>query len=73
MTTKVLKAIPRVFSLRGNDYSRFVVEGGAAQLMADAWIGVGARMGNAIVSVNGQILQEKKNGTKRHGGAKEAA
>lgn len=60
MKIKVLKAIPEVFSLRGNDYGRFVVKGGAGQMMRDNWAGVGARMTEAIVTVGGQVLQQKK-------------
>lgn len=60
MKIKVLKAIPEVFSPRGNDYGRFVVKGGSGQMMRDNWAGVGARMTEAIVTVGGQVLQQKK-------------
>lgn len=71
MATKVLTALPKVFSLRGNDYGRFVVKGGAAQMMRDNWAGVGAHMNGAIAAVGGQVQQEIKK-ARPHGDTKEA-
>lgn len=63
MKTRVLKAIPEVFSLRGNDYGRFVVKGGAAQMMRDSWAGVGVHMNQAITKVGTQVAQQNKKAT----------
>jgi hypothetical protein len=63
MKTRVLKAIPEVFSLRGNDYGRFVVKGGAAQMMRDSWAGVGAHMSQAVAKVGAQVVQQNKKAT----------
>lgn len=60
MKTRVLRAIPEVFSLRGNDYGRFVVQGGAAQMMRDTWAGVGVHMNQAITAVGEQVVQQHK-------------
>lgn len=60
MKTRVLKAIPEIFSLRGNTYSQFVVQGGAAQMMRDAWVGVGAHMNQAITKVGVQVVQQNE-------------
>lgn len=68
---KVLKAIPEVFALHGSDYGKFVVRGGASQMMRDAWQGVGIHMGEAIAKVGAQAQQQKKAG--RRVSAKEAA
>lgn len=72
MKMKVLKAIPEVFSLRGNDYGRFVVKGGAGQMMRDTWAGVGAHMNEAITKVGGQVLQQKNKKAQPHVRTKEA-
>ncbi len=66
MKTRVLKAIPEVFSLRGNDYSRFVVKGGAARMMCDTWAGVGAHMNQAVTKVGAQVAQQKKTSRNVH-------
>jgi hypothetical protein len=63
MRTRVLKAIPEVFSLRGNDYGRFVAKGGAAQMMRDSWEGVGAHMTQAVTKVGAQVTQLNKKAT----------
>lgn len=60
MKLKVLRAIPEVFSLRGNDYSSFVVKGGAEQMMRDAWVGVGQRMLSSMSKVDARVLNKKK-------------
>ena len=59
MKKKVIAAIPEVFSLRGNDYSHFVVKGGATEMLRNNWIGVGVRMNNAITKV-GRDVQKKQ-------------
>ena len=56
---KVLVTIPEIFSLRGNDYSHFVIKGGAAELLRNNWTGVGVRMNNAVAKV-GQDVQKKQ-------------
>lgn len=48
---KILEAMPRVFSLSGNNYDKFVVIGGASSLMQDAWRGVGERFNGALLKV----------------------
>ena len=55
-TKHLLPAIPQVFSLRGNDYSSFVVHGGASAMMRDTWIAIGQRLNKAAnkVGPNGQ-------------------
>lgn len=58
--SRLLEALPEVFSLRGDDYSRFVVRGGAAQMMRDTWAGVGSHMHGAVAKVGGQALERKK-------------
>jgi hypothetical protein len=59
MKKKIISAIPEVFSLRGNDYSSFVVKGGADTIMRNNWKGVGKRLNNAITKV-GQDVQKKQ-------------
>lgn len=51
MKTKVLAAIPEIFSLRSNDYSSFVVKGGAEEMMRNNWNGVGRSLNGAIMKV----------------------
>lgn len=51
MKTKVLTTIPEIFSLRSNDYSGFVVKGGAEELMRNNWEGVGRSLNGAIIKV----------------------
>lgn len=63
MKMRVLNSIPEVFSLRGNDYGRFVVKGGAAQMMRDSWAGVGAHMTQAVTKVGAQVAQQNKKAT----------
>lgn len=71
MKSHVLKAIPEVFSLRTNDYSRFVVKNGAVQMMDAAWTGVGARMNDAIGKVAVQVKKQNI-GAKDHVQSKES-
>lgn len=52
MKTKVLVTIPEIFSLRGNDYSSFVVKGGAEEMMRNNWNGVGRSLTGAIIKVD---------------------
>lgn len=59
MKKKVIPTIPVVFSLRGNDYSKFVVQGGAEEIMRDNWIRVGRRLNNAVAKI-GQDVQKKQ-------------
>ncbi len=47
MDKRIVKSLPEVFSLRGNDYSQFVVKGGAAGMMHSTWHAVGRRMNKA--------------------------
>lgn len=58
MKKEIISAIPEVFSLRRNDYSSFVVKGGAGEIMRNNWKGVGKRLNNAITKV-GQDGQKK--------------
>lgn len=57
---KLIASIPTVFTLAGNDYSRFLVRGGAEQMMTDAWQGVGIRLSNAIEKVGQDVKQTRK-------------
>ena len=59
MKRKIVIAIPEVFSLRPNsDYSRFVVKGGASQMMSNTWTAVGRRLNDAVKKVGRDV--EKK-------------
>lgn len=59
MKKTVVKAIPEIFSLRLNgDYSRFVVQGGAGQMMSDTWTDIGRRLNKAVEKVGHDV--EKK-------------
>jgi hypothetical protein len=59
MKRKILPAITEVFSLTGNDYSSFVVKGGASEIARKNWNGVGCRL-NAAASKVGQNVQKKQ-------------
>ena len=59
MKKKLIVTIPEIFSLRGNDYSHFVIKGGAAELLHNNWADVGVRMNNAVAKV-GQNVQKKQ-------------
>ena len=59
-----------LFRSSGNDYSRFIVTGGAKQMMEDTWSSVGMRMNEAISKVGQQVTQKKDQANVR---AKEAA
>lgn len=48
---RLMVAIPEVFSLRGNDYSKYLVMGGAAEMMDNAWRGIGMRLQGSISKV----------------------
>ncbi len=48
MDKRIVKSLPDVFSLRGNDYSKFVVKGGADGMMRSTWCSVGHRMNKAV-------------------------
>lgn len=56
MKKRVIPTIPEVFSLRGNDYSQFVVRGGASGMIRQTWSTMGNRLRNAAAEVgrNGQ-------------------
>ena len=60
MKTKVIATIPGIFSLRGNDYSSFVVKGGAEEMMRNNWEGVGRRLNGAIIKVGRNAEVKKK-------------
>lgn len=60
MKTKVLATIPEIFSLRGNDYSSFVVKGGAEEMMRNNWTGVGRSLNGAIIKVGRSVDVQKK-------------
>ncbi|GAB5604152.1 hypothetical protein [Sideroxyarcus sp. TK5] len=62
MKTRVITSIPEIFSLRGNDYSSFVVKGGAEEMMRKNWSGVGHRLSGAIVKVgrSADVKQKKQ-------------
>jgi len=51
MKINALAKISEIFSLRGNDYSSFVVKGGAEEMMRNNWEGVGRRLNGAITKV----------------------
>lgn len=71
---KVIRAIPTVFSLRGNDYDHFVIVGGAKEMMRATWAGVGAHMDAAITKVvSDQVLHQQNKKEKLHVRTKEAA
>lgn len=57
---RIVKALPEVFSLKGNDYGHFVVKGGAEQMMREAWTGVGTRLSAAMTTVGSSLPKEKK-------------
>lgn len=59
MKKRIITTIPEVFSLRGNDYSVYVVKGGAEEMMRNNWSGVGRRLSNAVTKV-GQNVQKKQ-------------
>lgn len=59
-TYKVLRAIPEVFSLAGNDYTPFIVGADPAVMMRDSWVRVGAHLGHAIASVELDMACEKE-------------
>jgi hypothetical protein len=60
MKTKVIAAIPEIFSLRGNDYSSFVVQGGAEEMMRKNWEGIGRNLSGAIIKVGHSADTQKK-------------
>lgn len=43
--------IPDILTIRGNDYSRFLVQGGAEKMMSDTWAQVGKKLNAAIHTV----------------------
>ena len=64
---KLIRSIPEVFSITGNDYSKFLVRGGAEQMMTDAWKGIGMRMSRAIVKVGQDVEQKHQTATRESG------
>lgn len=52
MKKTILGTIPDMFSIGGNDYSRFLNQGGAEQMMRDVWSGVGRRLNGAMEEVS---------------------
>lgn len=61
MTSKVLRAFPRVFSLKPNsDYSRFVVASRPGAAMQANWVGVGIRLKSAMDSFSDDVAAKKK-------------
>ncbi len=61
MKNRVITSIPEIFSLRGNDYSTFVVKGGAEEMMRKNWSGVGSRLNGAIAKVGRSVdVRQKK-------------
>jgi hypothetical protein len=60
MKKRVIAAIPEIFSLRGSDYSTFVVKGGAEEMMRNNWNGVGRHLNGAIVKVGRSVDVQKK-------------
>ena len=59
-TYKVLRAIPEVFSLAGNDYTHFIVRADPSVMMRDSWMRVGMHLEQAIASVELNIACEKE-------------
>ncbi|MDB5754337.1 MAG: hypothetical protein JWR56_765 [Massilia sp.] len=61
MKSKIIKALPTVFSLRSNsDYSKHVVQSSASEMMRDTWIGVGHRLNQAIYKVGQDVEKQQK-------------
>lgn len=59
-TYKILRAIPEVFSLAGNDYTQFIVRADPSVMMRDSWMRVGMHLGQAMASVELSIASEKE-------------
>jgi hypothetical protein len=55
MKKNILGAIPELFSIRGHDYSRYVVQGGAEKMMETAWEKVGTSLTASMAKVGGEI------------------
>jgi len=51
MKKNILGVVPELFSIRGHDYSRYLVQGGAEQMMRDTWEKVGSNLAGSMVKV----------------------
>lgn len=59
MKKKIISAIPEIFSLRGNDYSSFVVKGGAGETMRKNWDNLGHRLSDAAAKVEKNVKKKQ--------------
>lgn len=59
MKKQIINAIPEIFSLRGNDYSSFVVKGGAGEIMRKNWYNVGHRLSDAAAKVEKNVKKKQ--------------
>ena len=60
MKSKILQALPTVFSLRSNsDYSKFVQHNNAGEMMRDTWLGMGKRLTDSIVKVGRDVKKQE--------------
>ena len=55
MKHKIISALPTVFFLRPSDYSRFVTEVDASQMMANTWCGVGSQLKKSMLKVGRDV------------------
>lgn len=46
--SKLFEAMVRVFSLRGNDYTKFLVNKNATEVMHDNWLRLGERLNKSF-------------------------
>jgi hypothetical protein len=61
MKTKLLTAMPAVFSLRNHGgYDKIVARTGAERMMRDSWTRVGKELNKAITTV-GRDVEKQKN------------
>jgi len=56
---KAVNAMPDVYSLKGNDYSQFVVRKSARDVMTENWANIGKRLGKAINKVGHEAKKTK--------------
>lgn len=58
-TIEVVNAMPDVYSLRGNDYSQFVIHKNAQEIMEENWLNIGQRLNEAIVKAGNEAKETK--------------
>lgn len=52
---KLLEAMVRIFSLRGNDYTRFLVNKNASEVMRENWSRLGERLKESALKIDNEL------------------